>query len=335
MDTVVQAPNSLLNTLFILNQRRSSGLADPIELKMRFGTSAELVEELKARMTDFVLDNKRDYLPRIISEVRTIDEVYSVTLNVIFFHKSNFQNELLRLQRHNRFAAELQQQMLNLGIQGPRKHTPGGDKDFPFYYAPAVLPPSYSEGSATASDANAANTSGHPLQPMPSGRSRADSHATTTGIAPTAAHASLREMPSQSSFAPTTSDNTTTNNALRRRRAESRARQMERAMPDFGDVFEGRKDPAAVNLARLQALREESAMTTIARTSSHHSGGADRRVSSSGGGERRIAPLGRSGTMAVDGSSRVRRGIFGGRPRSATNAQAEDEKVNVAPERMV
>ncbi|KAF3771286.1 hypothetical protein M406DRAFT_245039, partial [Cryphonectria parasitica EP155] len=131
---IVQAPNSLLNTLFILNQRRSSGLADPIELKLRFGTPSALVDELKARMLDFVLENKRDYQPQIISEVRTIDEVYSVTLNIIFFHKSNFQNELLRLQRHNKFAAELMHQMTELGIEGPRKAQPGGAKEYPFYY---------------------------------------------------------------------------------------------------------------------------------------------------------------------------------------------------------
>ncbi len=52
---VVQAPNSLLNELFILNQRRSNGLADPIELKMRFGTAAAVIDELKARMLDFVM----------------------------------------------------------------------------------------------------------------------------------------------------------------------------------------------------------------------------------------------------------------------------------------
>ncbi len=96
---VVQAPNSLLNELFILNQRRSNGLADPIELKLRFGTPQALVEELKARMLDFVTENKRDYAPRIITEVRTIEEVWAVTINFIFFHKTNYQNELLRLQR--------------------------------------------------------------------------------------------------------------------------------------------------------------------------------------------------------------------------------------------
>lgn len=138
----VQAPNSVLNSLFILNQRRSNGLADPVELKLRFGTSEETIEELKARMLAFVTENKRDYAPRIITEVRTIDEVYSMTMNFIFFHKSSFQNELLRLQRHNKFAVELMRQIRDLGIEGPRAQQPGGVRDWPIYHQ-VVQPPSY------------------------------------------------------------------------------------------------------------------------------------------------------------------------------------------------
>lgn len=242
-------------------------------------------------MLEFVLENKRDYLPRIISEVRTIDEVYSVTLNVIFFHKSNFQNELLRLQRHNKFAAELMHQMTLLGIEGPRKAQPGGAKDYPFYYAPVNNPPAYTDGAAPSDSG--------PFPPATqAGRPRSDSNA---------AGSSLREMPSHSSFAPTSPD-------VRRRRAESRARQYDRNMPDFGDVFEGRKDPAAVNLARLQALREEAVATGSSMSTD------------------RLAPLGRSGTME-SGSTR-RRGIFSGRPRSATQSK-EERAGEGAPERMV
>lgn len=285
---VVQAPNSLLNTLFILNQRRSSGLADPIELKLRFGTPASLIEELKARMVDFVLENKRDYLPRVISEVRTIDEVYSVTLNVIFFHKSNFQNELLRLQRHNKFAEHLMAQMADLGIEGPRKHQPGGAQDFPFFFQ-ATNPPSYAEGTRNGAAGG----------PFPS--------AATAG--PEAAHkpsmSSLRETASHSSAAhggiPPVSPDVARRN---RQRAESRAarQQMESRLMDFGDVFEGRRDPAAVNLARLQSLREEAALS--------HASSVERSPG--------LAPLGRAGTMD-SGSTQRRRGLFGGRPRSSTN----------------
>lgn len=156
---VVQAPNSLLNTLFILNQRRSQGLADPINLKLRFGTTEAQIEELKARMLEFCLQNKRDYAPRIISEVQTIDEVSSITMNIIFFHKSNYQNELLRLNRHNKFAVELMRQMYDMGLETPRLVQPGGMQSMPLYWTQVQPPPSYQ------------NAPSEPLQPSSSSAS--------------------------------------------------------------------------------------------------------------------------------------------------------------------
>ncbi|KAJ6438268.1 mechanosensitive ion channel family protein [Purpureocillium lavendulum] len=138
---IVQAPNSLLNTLFILNQRRSNGLADVIPLEMRFGTPAELIDELKARMLEFCQQNKRDYQPTIITEMTSLDKVRSCNMNMVFMHKSNFQNELLRLNRHNRFVTELMYQMTSLGIQGPLRVDPGGSREYPLYWAGAQPPP--------------------------------------------------------------------------------------------------------------------------------------------------------------------------------------------------
>lgn len=137
---IVQAPNSLLNTLFILNQRRSNGLADVVPLEMRFGTPSHLIDELKERMLDFCLHNKRDYQPTIITEMTKLDQVRSCHMNMVFMHKSNFQNELLRLNRHNKFVTELMDQMTQLGIQGPLRVDPGGSREYPMYWAGA--PPS-------------------------------------------------------------------------------------------------------------------------------------------------------------------------------------------------
>ncbi|POS80593.1 mechanosensitive ion channel family [Diaporthe helianthi] len=274
---IVQAPNSLLNTLFILNQRRSSGLADPIELKLKFGISAEMIEELKNRMLDFILENKRDYQSKIISEVRTIDEVYSVTINFIFFHKSNFQNELLRLQRHNKFAAELMRVMNELGIEGPRKMQPGGNESYPFYLA---YPPAPMENA----------TKENVIKDQRSGSLK-------TG--PGSVH---RDDTSQRPLSPPSPD-------VRRRRAESQARAQLEHFTDFGDVFEGRKDPAAANLARLQSLREEAALSS-------QSSGVDRYG--------RGPSLDRVRTMNSDNVSRHGRGIFR-RPRSSSKTVASDK----------
>jgi hypothetical protein len=152
---VVQAPNSVLNTLFILNQRRSQGLADPINLKLRFGTTEAQIEELKSRMLSFCLQNKRDYAPRIISEVQTIDEVSSITMNIIFFHKSNYQNELLRLNRHNKFAVELMRQMHDMGLETPRLVQPGGMRDMPLYWTQVQPPPVYQPSATAGNDSGA------------------------------------------------------------------------------------------------------------------------------------------------------------------------------------
>ncbi|KAK4177599.1 Mechanosensitive ion channel-domain-containing protein [Triangularia setosa] len=175
---VVQAPNSLLNNLFILNQRRSQGLADPINLKLRFGTTEAQIEELKSRMLDFCLQNKRDYAPRIISEVQTIDEVASITMNIIFFHKSNYQNELLRLTRHNRFAVELMRQMHDMGLETPRLVAPGGGRDTPMYWA-SIPPPGYSQRDNGPNHApgNAEPVAAAPLASPSAPRRRANSRA--------------------------------------------------------------------------------------------------------------------------------------------------------------
>ena len=178
---VVQAPNSLLNTLFILNQRRSNGLADPVELKLRFGTSEELIEELTSRMERFVLENKRDYGPRIITEVRTLDEVYSMTMNFVFFHKSSFQNELLRLHRHNKFATELMHQIRKLGIEGPRVQQPGGLRDWPLYHQ-VVQPPSYDSSEQGRGASPSPATPQAPRLNSPAPRRRTDSRAATAAL---------------------------------------------------------------------------------------------------------------------------------------------------------
>lgn len=151
---IVQAPNSLLNTVFILNQRRSNGLSDSIPLEMRFGTPGHLIEELKARMLEFVQANKRDYQPSIITEMTGFKEVRSCTMNIVFFHKSSFQNELLRLNRHNKFVTELMYQMVQVGIEAPLRVDPGGSRDHPLYWANMPAPPAYNSAGESSSSSS-------------------------------------------------------------------------------------------------------------------------------------------------------------------------------------
>lgn len=131
---IVQAPNSYLNTLFILNMRRSGGLAEAVPLTVKFGTTLDQIDELRSRLLEYVKAEKREYQPNILTEIRDIIEAYSVNLNVVFFYKSNWQNELLRLQRRNKFICAMMVSMQEIGIEGPRKRIPGANEDTPFYY---------------------------------------------------------------------------------------------------------------------------------------------------------------------------------------------------------
>ncbi|KAL8820530.1 MAG: hypothetical protein Q9223_001270 [Gallowayella weberi] len=130
---IVQAPNSYLNTLFIQNMRRSGGLAEAVPLTVKFGTTLDQIDDLRQRLLEFVKSEKREYQPNILTEIREVDEVHSVNLNVVFFYKSNWQNELLRLQRRNKFICAMMISMQEAGIEGPLKRLPGQKEDAPYY----------------------------------------------------------------------------------------------------------------------------------------------------------------------------------------------------------
>jgi small-conductance mechanosensitive channel len=144
---VVQAPNSYLNTLFILNQRRSGGLAEAVPVTVKFGTTLDQIDTLRTRLLEFVTAEKREYQKNILTELRQIYEAHSITLNVIFFYKSNWQNELLRLQRRNKFICAMMVTMNEIGMEGPRMRYAGATEGFPVHlrnaypYAPQPAGP--------------------------------------------------------------------------------------------------------------------------------------------------------------------------------------------------
>ncbi|OKL58411.1 hypothetical protein UA08_05999 [Talaromyces atroroseus] len=140
---VVQAPNSYLNTLFILNQRRSGGLAEAVPIVIKYGTTIEQMDALRQRLLEFVRVEKREYQGNIITELREVSEAFSLTLNVVFFYKSNWQNEGLRLQRRNKFICMLMLSMQEIGIEGPRMNLQGAHVDYPFHVNHHGQPPSY------------------------------------------------------------------------------------------------------------------------------------------------------------------------------------------------
>ncbi|KAF1840612.1 uncharacterized protein K460DRAFT_349275 [Cucurbitaria berberidis CBS 394.84] len=130
---IVQAPNSYLNTLFILNHRRSGALAEAVPIIIKFGTTLEQIEQLRETLMGFVTAEKREYQTNILTELRAVQEVHWLEMNVVFFYKSNWQNELLRLQRRNKFICALTMALQDCGIEGPRMRYPGQKESFPVY----------------------------------------------------------------------------------------------------------------------------------------------------------------------------------------------------------
>ncbi|KAJ5261482.1 hypothetical protein N7505_008349 [Penicillium chrysogenum] len=130
---VVQAPNSYLNTLFVLNQRRSGALAEAVPIIIKYGTTIDQLDSLRQRLLEFVRSEKRDFQNNILTEMRAVTENFSLTLNIVFFYKSNWQNEGLRLQRRNKFICMLMIALQEIGIEGPRMNLQGAKFDIPFH----------------------------------------------------------------------------------------------------------------------------------------------------------------------------------------------------------
>lgn len=68
---IVQMPNQFLNTVVILNMRRTAaGLAEAIPVYLKFGTTLEQIEGLREKMLAFVKAEKREYDGKILTELK-------------------------------------------------------------------------------------------------------------------------------------------------------------------------------------------------------------------------------------------------------------------------
>jgi hypothetical protein len=99
-------------------------------------------------LLEFVTSKKREYQSNVLTELRDVTEAHSITLNVVFFYKSNWQNELLRLTRRNEFVCALMVSMQCVGIEGPRMRFPGQKESFPMYLqqVPHISTPNVGHG---------------------------------------------------------------------------------------------------------------------------------------------------------------------------------------------
>jgi small-conductance mechanosensitive channel len=182
---VVQAPNSYLNTLFILNHRRSGALAEAVPIIIKFGTTLEQIDNLRQCLLEFVTAEKREYQTNILTELRAVQEVHWLELNVVFFYKSNWQNELLRLQRRNKFICALTVAIQECGIEGPRMRYPGQKESFPVYLQNMQNPATPGVGHNGTPDNPGGNVNDRPVdEPFVPPATNGTSEIPNTGSAP-------------------------------------------------------------------------------------------------------------------------------------------------------
>jgi len=104
-----QAPNIVLNTLWVDNVSRSNAMREQLLIYISFDTTLEDIQLLRNEMQAFVLDkeNSRDFLPEIDVELTGINNMDKMELKVEIRHKSNWANETVRAARRSKFMCAL------------------------------------------------------------------------------------------------------------------------------------------------------------------------------------------------------------------------------------
>jgi len=118
-NTLVQAPNNVLNDKFILNIRRSPVMSETFPFDVAFDTTFEQVEALRDKMLAFVKEQRRDFLPSFDVVVVDIPDQEKMSLTAEIKYKSNWQQGALKVKRRNKWICALKQSMSELSIFGP------------------------------------------------------------------------------------------------------------------------------------------------------------------------------------------------------------------------
>lgn len=264
---IVQAPNTNLNNLFILNQRRSGGLAEAVPIVIKYGTTLDQINNLRQRLLEFVRSEKREYQSNILTELREVTENYSLTLNVVFFYKSNWQNELLRLTRRNKFICMLMCTLQEVGIEGPRMNMPGGHVNVPFHLR-HLTPPTQAMVAPSADDGTG---------PTASVSGEGGAYQEDTGASSSARHPSILRKGMKTASARARGESTT------RKHVDFSLGMRDVSAGDMhmGDVFEDRgtrvndvvrESNREAHEQRVQAIREEENEERRSRASSPRPG---------------------------------------------------------------
>ncbi|KAF9452408.1 hypothetical protein P691DRAFT_772397 [Macrolepiota fuliginosa MF-IS2] len=121
----VQAPNSLLNTMFIHNLRRSPATSEPFSIEVSHHTTEKQLEDFESRMTKFLKTKPKDYRDDfhvVIKELSFQDQ--KLVLNLEIKYNNNWESDIhVRARRRNAWICAVRKSLDEGGIHGPG--TPG------------------------------------------------------------------------------------------------------------------------------------------------------------------------------------------------------------------
>ncbi|KAI0063682.1 hypothetical protein BV25DRAFT_1801709 [Artomyces pyxidatus] len=112
--TLVQAPNTVLNTL----------MSEPFTFDVAYSTTFEQIEHLRSLMLEFVTKERRDFLPQFDIIVVDIPDQEKMTLKADIKYKSNWQQGAIKAKRRNKWVCALKTYLAQAQVYGP-----GGNPD--------------------------------------------------------------------------------------------------------------------------------------------------------------------------------------------------------------
>ncbi|KAF9793059.1 Mechanosensitive ion channel-domain-containing protein [Thelephora terrestris] len=118
-NALVQAPNVVLNSEFIINFRRSGEMSEPFTFDVAYDTSFEQIEALRGRMIAYLSNERRDYVAVFDVTVLDIPDQEKMSLKVDIKYKSNVQQGSLKAKRKNKWICALKSALSDLEIYGP------------------------------------------------------------------------------------------------------------------------------------------------------------------------------------------------------------------------
>ncbi|KAF5093683.1 hypothetical protein D0Z00_003919 [Geotrichum galactomycetum] len=120
--TVVQAPNSMLNTLWIDNLSRSGPQTFSIKLYLGLpDTSLSQIQAFKERVNQFVLDNPKDYFANPFISCTDLPDLDRVCLYMAVTFTNNFSDGGVFSTRRNQLIEYVGRLINDLGLRVPRR----------------------------------------------------------------------------------------------------------------------------------------------------------------------------------------------------------------------